>query len=132
MSKTGIKADNANLSDLGFNNIAHEYWNLSPDELTKISIQMGEGVVTDSGSLAINTGKFTGRSPKDRFIVADEKTKDTVWWGDINIKFDATKYDSLYQKVTEYLEGKDVFVRDAYVCANPNYKLKLRVITELP
>lgn len=132
MSKTGIKADNTDLSDIGISNINHEYWNLSPEELTNMSIQMGEGVITDSGSLAINTGKFTGRSPKDRFIVADEKTNDTVWWGDINIKFDASKYDLLYKKVTGYFEGRDVFVRDAYVCANPNYKVKLRVITELP
>jgi len=132
MSKTGIKASNAKLSDLGIDNVALEHWNLNPDELTSLSVQMGEGIITDSGTLAINTGKFTGRSPKDRFIVADEETNDTVWWGGINIKFDSSKYDSLYNKVVKYFENKEVFIRDAYVCANPNHKLKLRVVTELP
>ena len=60
-------------------------------ELAAQSVSKGMGVVTESGALAIETGEFTGRSPKDRFIVLDEKTRDTVWWGDINLEFDAEK-----------------------------------------
>jgi phosphoenolpyruvate carboxykinase (ATP) len=90
------------------------------------------GVITDTGALAINTGKFTGRSPKDRFIVKDAKTKDTVWWGDINIAFDENKFESLYNKVISYFEGRDLYVRDASACSMDKYKLKLRVINELP
>jgi phosphoenolpyruvate carboxykinase (ATP) len=82
--------------------------------------------------LAINTGEFTGRSPKDRFIVKDDITKDKVWWGDINIPFSSDKFDKLYDKVTAYLSEKEVYVRDSYACADKNYKLNIRLINEYP
>ncbi len=63
-----------------------------------ITIEKGQGVEASSGALAVNTGEFTGRSPKDRFIVKDSITKDKVWWGDINIPFDPEKFDALYDK----------------------------------
>jgi phosphoenolpyruvate carboxykinase (ATP) len=88
--------------------------------------------VSSSGALAVNTGEFTGRSPKDRFIVKDEVTKDLVWWGDINIPFDPDAFQSLYEKVTAYLSNKELYVRDSYACADENYKLNIRVINEYP
>jgi phosphoenolpyruvate carboxykinase (ATP) len=90
------------------------------------------GVFTDKGALAINTGKFTGRSPKDRFIVKDKKTNETVWWGDINIPFEEDKFDSLYKKIVAYFENKEMYVRDASACSVDDFKLKLRVINEFP
>src|SRR5699024_6068966 len=78
------------------------------------------------------TGAFTGRSPKDRFIVADEVTKEKVWWGDINIPFAANKFDALYDKVVDYLSDRDVYVRDSYACAADDYRLNIRVINEYP
>ena len=90
------------------------------------------GIIADNGALSVNTGEFTGRSPKDRFIVEDDITRDSVWWGDINIKFDAKKFDALYNKVINYLEGKELYVRDAYVCADNNYRLNIRVVNDYP
>jgi len=82
--------------------------------------------------MAVDTGEFTGRSPKDRFIVYDDITKDAVWWENFNIKFDADKFDTLYNRVTAYLSGKDVYVRDAYACADPKYRMNIRAVTETP
>ena len=80
----------------------------------------------------MHTGEFTGRSPKDRFIVRDEITEDSVWWGNINIPFEPAKFDELYNRVTEYLSGKEIYARDAYVCADPKYRTNVRVVTEFP
>ena len=119
------------LENYGIKNAKIRY-QLSPEELHKITLEKGQGVEADSGALAVNTGEFTGRSPKDRFIVEDEITKEKVWWGNINIPFDSEKFDALYNKVTNYLSEKEVFVRDAYACADPDYKLNIRVINEYP
>ena len=107
-------------------------YQLSPDQLHDITISKGQGVETSSGALAVNTGEFTGRSPKDRFIVKDAITKDRVWWGNINIPFESDKFEQLYNKVVDYLSEKEVFVRDSYVCADENYRTNIRVINEYP
>ncbi len=132
MNQFGNIPDASNLKQLGLDNVTNVFWNLSPAELVEETILNGQGILTDTGALAINTGEFTGRSPKDKFIVLDDTTKDTIWWGDINIKFDSQKFDLLYNRITSYLSGKDIYVRDASVCADPKYKVNLRVITEFP
>ncbi len=90
------------------------------------------GVIADSGAVVVNTGTFTGRSPKDRFIVSDATTENTVDWNAINIKFDSDKFDALYNKVVAYFENKDAYARDNYVCAHESYRLNVRTITEYP
>lgn len=133
MEEFGKRGSNTNLTkDLGLNNLGNLYWNLSPAELIEDTILMGEGVLTDTGAIAVNTGEFTGRSPKDRFIVCDEVTENAVWWGDINMKFDSDKFDRLFDRMKAYMMGMDLYVRDSYVCADKNYKLNVRVVTELP
>lgn len=107
-------------------------YQLTPDQLHKKTIENQQGVEASSGALAVNTGEFTGRSPQDRFIVKDDITKDRIWWGDINIPFEPEKFDALYQKITDYLCDKEVFVRDCYACADVNYKTNIRVINEYP
>lgn len=124
-------AKSISLDEYGIKN-AQVHYQLSPEKLHDITIEKGMGVEASSGALAVNTGEFTGRSPKDRFIVKDDVTKDRVWWGDINIPFDPTDFQKLYDKVTDYLSEKEVYVRDSYACADENYKLNIRVITEYP
>lgn len=131
MNFTEIKPANADLSRYKIED-ASARWNLKPEDLEEISIQKGMAKRSASGAIAVDTGKFTGRSPKDRFIVEDDITKDPVWWGDINIKFDPEKFDGLYDKMGDYLSGKELYVRDVYACADDRYRLKIRVITELP
>ncbi|MFC4220966.1 phosphoenolpyruvate carboxykinase (ATP) [Flagellimonas marina] len=107
-------------------------YQLSPDELHDITIEKDMGKEASSGALAVNTGEFTGRSPKDRFIVKDAITEDKIWWGNINIPFESEKFDKLYNKVIDYLNTKELFVRDSYACADPDYRMNLRVINEYP
>jgi phosphoenolpyruvate carboxykinase (ATP) len=119
------------LEQYGIKNAQVKY-QLSPEELQAAILEKGQGKVASSGAIAVNTGEFTGRSPMDRFIVKDGITEDKVWWGDINIPFDADKFQKLYDKVTDYLSNKEVFVRDSFACADEDYKLNIRVINEYP
>lgn len=119
LNKYGIEHDNI-------------HYQLTPEELQGITIDNGTGKEASSGALAVNTGEFTGRSPKDRFIVKDDITRDKVWWGDINIPFDSERFDALYDKVIAYLNSKELYVRDAYACADTDYRLNIRVINEYP
>ena len=120
-----------NLDKYGIKNslVNHQ---LSVDELQKIIVSNKQGQIVNSGALAINTGKFTGRSPKDRYIVRDTITDKLVWWGNINIEFNNTSFDSLYKKLTDYLSNKDLYVRDSYVCSLDDYRVNVRTICELP
>ncbi|OIQ34676.1 MAG: phosphoenolpyruvate carboxykinase (ATP) [Bacteroidetes bacterium MedPE-SWsnd-G1] len=131
MVTNDIISKSISLTDYGIENATIKY-NLSADELHQICIDKGLGKEASSGALAVNTGEFTGRSPKDRFIVKDELTKDKVWWGDINLPFEEDAFDKLYQKITKHLSGKELYVREAYACADDRYRMNLRVITELP
>ena len=119
------------LNDLGIEN-AKIHYQLSANELHEMTLALGQGIENSTGALAINTGKFTGRSPEDRFIVKDSISENQVWWGKVNIPFEPSAFDALYKKVTTYLSHKEVFVRDSYVCADPNYRLNVRVVTETP
>ena len=108
------------------------HYQLSPNELHQLTIDNNQGLESSSGALVIQTGEFTGRSPKDRFIVKDAITKDRVWWGDVNIPFAPNDFDALYNKVTSYLSEKELFVRDCYACSDPAYRTNIRVINEYP
>ena len=117
-----------NFSALEQHPFRERFVNLSPAELIERAIRNGEGVLTDTGALMCDTGKFTGRSPKDRYIVKDEKTADTIWWGEINIPFEPDKFDTLYDKVLKNLAGKTVYTRYAYAGALPEYRFNIEVV----
>ncbi|MFD0836610.1 phosphoenolpyruvate carboxykinase (ATP) [Mariniflexile aquimaris] len=120
-----------NLEKYGLKNVTAN-WNLPPRELQKITIEKNMGRETPNGTLAVNTGKFTGRSPQDRFIVQDDYTKDKVWWGKINKPVSPENFDKLHNEVLKYLSGKEIYIRDGYVCAAPEYRTNIRTVTELP
>nr|WP_299383148.1 phosphoenolpyruvate carboxykinase (ATP) [Allomuricauda sp.] len=127
----GVMEKTKDLSKYGIKDV-NAHWNLSPEELQRITLEKGMGVESENGTLAINTGKFTGRSPKDRFLVKDEYTKDKIWWGRINKPISPENFDKLYDEVVSYLSGKEVYVRDAAVCADPKYRTNVRTVTEFP
>lgn len=129
MEETGIKPQNTSVSELGIIN-GKVHWNLSPEQLVAITVQSGQGQLTNTGALSIDTGEFTGRSPKDKFTVKDEITSSSVWWNNFNIPFEPSKFDQLQQKVIDYLNGKEIYVRDAYACADERYRMNIRVVTE--
>ncbi|HNK97505.1 MAG TPA: phosphoenolpyruvate carboxykinase (ATP) [Chitinophagales bacterium] len=130
--ESGIKNPAASLAAIGLNHTGHAFWNLSPAELVEHTLQRGMGVMADSGALVVDTGKFRGRAPKDKFTVKDEKTTNTVDWNNFNIPTDNATFDKLYAKVLAYLSNKDIWVRDNYACADPKYRINIRVINEYP
>ena len=126
-----IQMKNIDLEKYGIKG-ASVQWNLTPEELQKETLRLGMGVETNNGTLAINTGKFTGRSPQDRFLVKDDYTKDRVWWGKVNKPISPENFDRLQSNIEDYLSGKDIYARDGYVCADPKYRLNVRTVTEYP
>lgn len=131
MQETGIKNPSAEIGTLGIN-ASTIHWNLSLEELTQKTVELGQGTITDMGALAVNTGKFTGRSPKDKLTVKDALTENTVDWSDINIAISPEHFDAIYKDITAHLAGKELWVRDAYACADPKHRLNIRVINETP
>ena len=130
MDNNALITKSISLDGLGIKN-SNVHYQLTPDQLHDITIKSGEGVENSTGALAVNTGEFTGRSPQDRFIVRDAITEDKVWWGKVNIPFSSDDFNKLYTKVTNYLsDQEDIYVRDSYVCADANYRLNVRVVTE--
>jgi phosphoenolpyruvate carboxykinase (ATP) len=131
MLEYGRKPSIGSVIDYGITE-GQAHWNLSPSELIEIAEHLNQARPTSSGAIAIDTGEFTGRSPKDKFTVKDETTTDLVWWNNFNIPFEPAKFDRLYDKMIAYFHGKEFYVRDAFACADPRYKMSLRAITEHP
>ncbi len=131
MSSFTTGAKSISLSEYGLTTENIQY-QLSPEALHQRTLDAGLGKEADSGALAVNTGEFTGRAPQDRFIVRDEITEEQVWWGPVNKPFDPDKFDALYDKVIAYLNERELFVRDCFVCSDKNYRMGVRVINEYP
>ena len=104
--------------------------NLSTDDMVAIAVERKEGVVNSTGSLSVNTGKYTGRSPDDRFLVYDDTTHDTVDWGKINHQFPSGKFEKLFEKMKDFVDNKELFVFDGFVGADPGTRLPIRVIND--
>ena len=104
--------------------------NLDVDDLVKIAVDRKEGVVNSTGSLSVNTGKYTGRSPDDRFIVIDDKTRNTIDWGKVNHEFSSEKFESLLKKMKSFVKDEELFVFDGFVGADKDNRLPIRVIND--
>ena len=104
--------------------------NLSTAELYERAIREREGVVAAEGPLVVNTGKHTGRSPRDKFVVREPSTEGRVWWGDVNQPIDEAHYDGLRARLLEHLRSRDVYAQDVHIGAHPAHRRSLRVYTE--
>ncbi|MEO8323035.1 MAG: phosphoenolpyruvate carboxykinase (ATP), partial [Actinomycetota bacterium] len=104
--------------------------NPSVPELVELAISREEGLLTETGALVATTASRTGRSPKDRFLVSLGDSMDQIDWT-TNQPIEPGVFDALQQRVRDHLEGRDLFVIDAYIGADPAHRIKLRVITEL-
>jgi len=124
------KAD-YNLSNNGISNLRLAYWNLPVASLYEESVFRGEGAIVAGGPFVVNTGKHTARSANDKFVVREVSSEGNIWWGVYNRPFETTKFEVLYDRILGFLQGRDVFVQDVYAGADLNYRLPVRIVTEL-
>jgi phosphoenolpyruvate carboxykinase (ATP) len=114
----------------GIRNPGKVYYNAPVSALYEEAVRRGEGEIAEGGTLVSYTAPHTGRSPQDRFIVKEPGSEEEILCGPVNKPISTAHFNSLYKRVTAYLEGKDLFVRDLYVCAHPEYRMRVRVINE--
>ncbi len=128
-SKIGLEAVGLKTTDV---KKLHVHWNLNPSELYEHIVKNGEGVITDDGAIRILTGQYTGRSPKDKFVVKQSPSEDIIWWGDINQPVTPEIFDHMYEKVLNHLSHRrDLYVLDAFCGTDNDYRLPLRVVSEV-
>jgi phosphoenolpyruvate carboxykinase (ATP) len=118
------------LEEYGLVNLGNIHWNLSPPELVEHALARREGKLASNGAFAATTGSYTGRTPKDKFIVSNEEIAAKIWWGEINHPMTRENFDAVRSSLSAYLQGRDVFVLDAAGGADPDYRMPIQVITE--
>lgn len=119
------------LRDLQIINLKKVYRNLPTPILVEEILKRNEGVIAHLGPVVVKSGKYTGRSPKDKYIVKQEPSKQHIWWGKENQEISPEAFDNLYKKTVSYLQQKELFIMDGYAGADPRYRLPIRVISTL-
>ncbi len=119
------------LEKLGIINAAAVYRNLTPAQLTEHALRRGEGTLSGTGALVVKTGKYTGRSANDKFIVDTPSVHDDIAWGKVNRPISRDHYLAIRSKVIAYLQGKEVFIFDGFAGADPKYTQSFRIVNEL-
>lgn len=118
------------LENHGLKNLKNIFWSLPADQLLDLSVADGEGALTEFGALVVLTGKHTGRSPNDKFTVRVGASGEKIWWGDVNRSISEEQFDLLHAHMIAHYEGKEAYVMDASAAAHPDYRMKVRVVTE--
>ncbi len=109
------------------------HYQCTPEELVTATLRSGEGTLNDTGALVVQTGRFTGRNPKDRFIVKDSSTEHTIDWNSTNLPLEEHYFDIIFKHITDYLNAQpELWVRDCYACADADYRLNIRMVNEKP
>lgn len=114
----------------GVRPVSKVHWNQTATVLVEEAVRRGEGEMSSHGAFSVQTGEYTGRSPKDKFIVSEPSSESHVWWGSVNQPFDPDKFDALHARVAEHLSTRELFVQDLNVGADPTYRMPLRVVCE--
>ena len=123
-------ASDFRLKNQGLTHLDRVYWNLPDEALYEEIVFRNEGKITKGGAILVNTGKHTARAAADKFVVQEESTKDKIWWGIHNRPFSSEKFNQLMGRVQAFCQDEELFVQDVYAGADPDYSLKVRVITE--
>src|SRR3954452_4511250 len=120
------------LSRHGIRAAGRVYVNPTTSMLYSHALARNEGVLAEGGPLVVDTGRFTGRSPKDKFVVREPGSEDRIWWGTVNQPIEEENFDGLRTKVVARLDQGDVYVVDAFAGADPAHRIGVRVITGRP
>jgi len=118
------------LEAVGIENPERVYWNPTTPALYEHAVRRHEGLIAQDGPIVFHTGRHTGRSPKDKFVVRNPESEGDIWWGPVNQPFDPDRFDALYRRMLKQLDGEELFVQNPYAVAHPRYRLPIRVITE--
>jgi phosphoenolpyruvate carboxykinase (ATP) len=132
MAITAEPQGRTDLAEHGIQADHHVYWNPTTAQLYTHAILRGDGLLAHGGSIVVNTGVHTGRSPKDKFVVDEPGSRDRIWWGEVNRPIDEEHFDGLREKVTSYLGDQDLYVVNSFAGADPKHRLAVRVITHSP
>ena len=119
------------LDSYGIADPARVYWNLNTPELYEEIARRNEGALSNYGNIIVDTGEHTGRAAKDKAIVRESGSEDKVFWGDVNKDFSQDKFNAIKERMMAHATGRELFVQDTFVGADPNYRLPIRVINEL-
>jgi phosphoenolpyruvate carboxykinase (ATP) len=130
VKETGLRNSAHGADKFGLKDLAGVHWNLPAEQLYEYAVGAKEGHVVEGGAFCAETGVHTGRSPKDKFVVCDEATERTIWW-EKNGKLSPQQFDVLLNDFLEHAKGKQLFGQDLYGGADPKYRIKARVFTEL-
>ncbi len=130
MQETGVRNSGYGADKFGFRDLAGVHWNLGAPQLYEQAVARGEATLVEGGAICAETGAHTGRSPKDKFTVVDAQTEKTMWW-DGNRKLTQAQFQQLYEDFIAHARGKQLYAQDLYGGADPKYRIKTRVYTEL-
>jgi len=130
MRNEGTSVSSHGVEEIGIADAATVYWNLPPAALYEHAVRRGEARIAAEGPLAAATGRHTGRSPNDKFLVKEPASEADIWWGEVNRPFELERFERLLARVREHVAGRDLYVFDGYAGADPRYRLPVRVITE--
>jgi phosphoenolpyruvate carboxykinase (ATP) len=114
----------------GIDNPERVYWNLTTPALYETAVRRHEGLIAQLGPIDFHTGRHTGRSPKDKYIVRERSSQDDVWWGPVNQPIEAYRFDALHERMMKHLDGTELFVQEPHAVADARYRLPVRIITE--
>jgi phosphoenolpyruvate carboxykinase (ATP) len=127
----GRKNTSYELDNYGIKEPARVYWNLNTPELYEEIARRNEGTYSNHGANNVDTGEHTGRAAKDKAIVREPGSADKVFWGDVNKDFPQEKFNALKERMMAHAKGRELFVQDTFVGADPKYRLPVRVVNEL-
>ena len=130
IANAGIRPSRYGLDRQGIRNINVAYWNLGTAQLLEHAVQRHEGLFASGGSFVVRTGQFTGRSPKDKYVVRDRNTENHVAWGAVNQPMDEAHFHGIYAKMLAFWQGHDLYVQDCFAGADPRYQMPIRVVTQ--
>ncbi|MGE0748450.1 MAG: phosphoenolpyruvate carboxykinase [Rhodospirillales bacterium] len=130
MQQSGPAISKHGLDQHGIINAKAVHWNYTVPGLYHEALRRHEGVLAEGGGLVTVTGAYTGRSPKDKFIVKEPTTEKDIWWGSVNNAIAPESFEIVHKRITSYFQNRDVYVQDCYAGADPDYRLKVRIVTE--
>lgn len=130
-SEAGALKSDYGLENHGLTNLRKVYWNLPTESLYEEVAFRKEGRITHQGPIVVNSGKHTARAAGDKFVVREPSSEENVWWGEYNRPYSTEKFNELVERMQGFLQGRDLFIQDCYAGADPEYRMPVRIVTEL-